>query len=378
MGGSQLNAIELAAAVRDRGHEVIIYASAGMLSDRVAALGLTCVESPEATRLSLPWAKGLISLTKSYVPDLIHTYEWAPSLGAAYSARQFLSTPQIMTVLSMDVPGFLPADVPLIVGTRELADQARWPRIIHVIEPPVDTDADRTVDAEVARQRVGEPADALIISAVCRMTDELGKASGVEAAIEAVSLLSDEFPIRLLIVGDGPALPRIKERAERVNAEVGKPIVKIVGIMSDPSDVYESSDIVLGMGSSILRAMSFSKPVIVQGDRGFIRLLTPQSADDFLWTGFFGRGGGGVSDLLPGIRKLASSPSLRAELGAWNRGFVVSRYSLTHAAYRLERLYRHTAAAPRRRRQAAAYTSQSIARLAKFRVSRALWGRAAL
>ncbi|AZN29017.1 glycosyltransferase [Flaviflexus salsibiostraticola] len=372
MGGSQMNAIELAAAVRDRGHEVVIYASAGALADRVDELGLELVTSPAGNRLSLAWARGLIALTRSFEPDLIHTYEWAPSLGAAYGVRQLLATPQIMTVLSMDVPDFLPADVPLIVGTRALAAQIQWHDDVYVMEPPIDTDADRTGDVEAARRRLGMPADALIISVVCRMTDELGKASGVEAAIDAVSSLAGEFPIRLLVVGDGPALSRIRERAERVNAQAGRLVVECSGQMNDASDAYESADVVVGMGSSILRAMSFGKPVIVQGDTGFTRLLTPETVDEFLWRGFYGIGGNGAADLIPALRSVLSQPSLRSDLSAWNRDLVTARFSLSGAADTLERLYRRVADVPHRRAQSTLSLSQSLARLAKFHISRAV------
>lgn len=371
MGGSQMNAIELAAAVRDRGHEVLIYASDGVLADRVDDLGLDRVASPPGQHLSLAWARGLVALANSVEPDLVHTYEWAPSLGAAY-ARPLLSAPQIMTVLSMDVPDFLPADVPLIVGTGKLASEIDWHGNVHVIEPPIDTGSDRTTDVAAARRRLGQPADALIVSVVCRMTDELGKAGAVLDTIEAVSDLAAEFRMRLLVVGDGPALPRIRERAEQVNASIG-PVIEITGAMNDASDAYECADIVVGMGSSALRGMSFGKPVVVQGDHGFERLLTPETLKSFLWAGFYGSGGNGAHDLTPLLRTLLSSPSRRAQLGSWCRDLVVARFSLASAAERLERLYLDAAGAERGR--SAGSVSLSMARLAKFHIARAVRSR---
>jgi len=377
MGGSQLNAIDLAAAVRDRGHDVVIYASDGVLSHRIDELGLERIASPDGTQLSLPWARDLVTLARAFEPDLIHTYEWAPSLGAAYGARQFLATPQIMTVLSMDVPDFLPADVPLIVGTRQLADGIDWHSRLEVIEPPVDTEADRTRDMTGARRRQEIPPDVFTVSIVCRMTDELGKAAGVEAAIDSVRALASEIAIRLILVGDGPALPRIRQRADQANAAAGRLVVDVRGRLRDPSDIYEASDAVVGMGSSILRAMSFGKPVVVQGDAGFTRLLVPDSVHDFLWAGFYGKGGAGAADLTPILRSLAASEPGRKVLGAWSRQLVVSRFSLSAAADRLEHLYESTVAAPYYWHQSAAHVSASMARLARFRISRAVRNRVA-
>ena len=59
VGGSQLNAIELAAAVRDRGHEVTVFAAeAGPLGETVERLGLPLVLAPRhKKRPSIPIAR---------------------------------------------------------------------------------------------------------------------------------------------------------------------------------------------------------------------------------------------------------------------------------------------------------------------------------
>ena len=59
MGGSQMNAIELAAQAQRDGHQVMVFAPEGPLSQRVAQLGLEQVISPVATRLSLRWMREL-------------------------------------------------------------------------------------------------------------------------------------------------------------------------------------------------------------------------------------------------------------------------------------------------------------------------------
>src|SRR3977135_1025907 len=46
VGGSQLNAVQLAGAIRDRGHEVIVLSEAGPLVERVKKMALEHVELP--------------------------------------------------------------------------------------------------------------------------------------------------------------------------------------------------------------------------------------------------------------------------------------------------------------------------------------------
>ena len=52
---------DLAAAIRDRGHHVMLYASPGPLMDRVHALGLDLTLSGSSARLSVAWAAGLLA-----------------------------------------------------------------------------------------------------------------------------------------------------------------------------------------------------------------------------------------------------------------------------------------------------------------------------
>ena len=65
VGGSQLNALDLAAAVRARGHEVLVHGTPGPLVDRVHELGLEFVEAAPIGRRPSPAAvAGLVRLSR--------------------------------------------------------------------------------------------------------------------------------------------------------------------------------------------------------------------------------------------------------------------------------------------------------------------------
>src|SRR5205807_398251 len=106
IGGSQLNAIQLAGAVRDRGHEVVVVA----------------------------------------------------------------------TILSSSIVPFFPRPIPLLVGTEQLQYAARdagYPRV-NLMEPPVDTDADRPGAGGAAfRARYVPDPDLPLAVMVCRLVPEL-------------------------------------------------------------------------------------------------------------------------------------------------------------------------------------------------------------
>lgn len=369
MGGSQINAIELAATMRDRGHHVLVYAPEGELAQKIEDLGLEHVKSPSGTKMSFAWLRGLAQAISRHDADIVHTYEWATSLSASYAARWLGNATQVMTVLSMDVPRFMPSHVHLIVGTRQLA-AARTERI-SVIEPPIDTVANCSTDVPAARASRGFKNDEVVIAVVCRMTKELDKANGILEAVECVDALAESVPLRFIIAGAGPELQEIRRQAVDVNERHSREVVEIAGNVLDPSPIYESADIVLGMGSSVLRAMAYSKPVVVQGANGFWQLLSEETLETFLWAGFYGDGGGGSAELRGILEQLFGSPETRSRLGRWNRKLVRDHFSLESASDKLEHTYMVARAEPRRKRKAAWSVARSVGGLAKFRLARA-------
>ena len=81
LGGSQLNAIQLAAAVRDRGHEVIVLSEPGLLVERVRAMNLEHIEVPAHRRRPSPGVMGTLArLVRDRGVDVVHGYEWPPIL----------------------------------------------------------------------------------------------------------------------------------------------------------------------------------------------------------------------------------------------------------------------------------------------------------
>ena len=109
LGGSQLNAIQLAAAVRDRGHEVIVLSEPGLLVERVRAMNLEHIEVPaHRRRPSLGMMGTLARLVRDWDVDVVHGYEWPPILEAFYGLRCRRGIPVVGTIMSMSVAPFVP------------------------------------------------------------------------------------------------------------------------------------------------------------------------------------------------------------------------------------------------------------------------------
>jgi glycosyltransferase involved in cell wall biosynthesis len=361
VGGSQINGIELAGRMAALGHEAVVYGPDGDLRPLVAELGLDWEEAPEkGPRLSVRSMARLRRIVRERRIDLIHAYEWAPTMDAAFGPHLIDGVPVVTTVLSPEVPDFVPAAFPMIVGVVELLEEeSRRRPVLHLIEPPVDTelnapvaDAVRTADL---RARFDVQDGEIAVVTVARLVVDL-KREGILAAIEAVGMIGDEHRLRLIVVGDGPVHGELQAAADRVNAGRSRELVTLTGQMLDPRDAYAVADIVLGMGSSALRGMAFAKPLVVQGEKAFWRLLTPESLPFFLDGGWYSLGDGvdGPGRLAGILAPLASDAELRERLGALGREVVVERFSLAAAARTQAAIYAEAVAArstlPRRLR----------------------------
>jgi len=375
MGGSQMNAIELAAAVRDLGHECVVYGRPGVLCERIDELGLEFIESPvPGRRPSARVARSLRQLVRDREFDVIHGYEWPTGLEAYAAALTDGRSRATCTIMSMAVAPFLPRSLPLIVGTQQIAahEMAAGRVTVEVIEPPVDLGHNVAPDPATLdefRSRWGLGGVPLVVC-VSRLADEL-KSEGILTAIDSVASLSRTHPCQLLIVGDGAARDRISRAAEDANRVVGRNAVVLSGELSDPRAAYGAADVALGMGGSALRALAFGKPLIVQGERGFFQTLTPDSLPDFLWQGWYGVGDGietGHQRLERELAPLLVSGQRREQLGVFGRS-VVDGFSLGAAAAKQVAAYENVRSSPTIV-QAGREVAATGSRLVAYKVSR--------
>jgi glycosyltransferase involved in cell wall biosynthesis len=346
LGGTQTNAIELAASVRDEhGWDVTLFAEPGPAAALAQDRGLRLIPAPAAGNHPSPTVmRALRAAVRETRPDLIHAWDWPQCFDAYYGEHLVLGVPLLCTVMGMTVPSFIPRALPTTFGTRELAQQAARTRSgpVQLLEPPVDVDfnAPGAVDDRPFRERFELTDDRFTVAVVSRLVEWL-KLESLLRSIAAVDLLAKEVPIRLLVVGEGTAREQVAERAQEVNDRHGAEVVLLTGGLLDPRPAYSAADLMLGMGGSALRSMAFAKPLVVLGEQGFSRPLDESTSDYFLQHGWYGLGDGDLSPdrIADQVRPLLADPPRRAELGALGRRIVEEHYGLAPAARSLSTLY---------------------------------------
>jgi len=359
--GTVLNAIELAAALRDiHGHEVVLFATPGPMVKLIEEKGLRLVSAPAAHfHPSLSRVRALRDVVRRERPDLIHAWDWSQCLDAYYLEHLLMGIPMVATDMQMTLEGLLPKWLPTTYGTPELVDQARAAghRQLELLLPPVDVrqNAPDVVDPRPFRDRYGVADGDITLVTVSRL-DTWMKAESLRRTIDAVRTLGRDLPVRFMIVGDGDVRADLEPLAARTNAELGRAAVVLTGALLDPRPAYAAADIVVGMGGSALRGMAFAKPVVVVGEQGFSSRFTPETAESFYYRGIYGVGDGSSSNagLVGDIRWLAEHRDQLPALGGFSRQFVVKHFALEAVSAGLAEFFQVAVANPRRFHVAAA------------------------
>ena len=347
MGGSTINAIELAATIRDlHGHDVVLFATPGRMIKLVEERRLRFIAAPDAQfHPTLGLMRALREAVRVVRPDVVHAWEWWQCVDAYYSVHLPMQVPLVVSDMSMSVTRLLPKTVPTTWGTPELVDRARGAgrRRVGLLLPPVDVhlNAPDAADPRSFRAKYGLKDSDITLVTVSRLAAFL-KGESLRRTIDAVRTLGRDLPVRLVIVGDGDARAELERQAQEVNEELGRAAVLFTGMLLDPRPAFAAADIVIGMGTSALRGMAFGKPAVIVGEHGFSAPFTPETADRFYYMGMYGLGDGSPDNgrLISQLRTLAEQRHALTALGEFSREFVVRHFSLEQVSATLAAFYR--------------------------------------
>jgi glycosyltransferase EpsD len=212
-------------------------------------------------------------------------------------------------------------DITVTINRWDHHAALRWlrsPRARYVPGVGVDTDRFRPAGRSVRdgmRRRLGVPEGACVVTYVAEFIPRKQHRWLLDSL---VPLLAERPELHVLLVGNGPLVPVVRERVQGLQ---GGERVKLLGFRSDIAEILQASDIAVstsrheGLPMGVAEAMATGLPVVVSDDRGHRDLVTQGES------GFIVRQGE-RHGLTLSLRTLLDDAILRARMGAQARTAV--------------------------------------------------------
>ena len=217
-------------------------------------------------------------------------------------------------------------------GVREHFAQQGFPQEkCAVVHNGIDLSAAPAVTMDEMRSRFGIPPNACVIGTVCSLIP----LKRVELLIEAMARLRPtvSVPLRCLVVGDGPELPRLRSLAETRGLASD---CLFAGFQPDALSHINAMDIFVlastqeGLPRTILEAMLLGKPVVASNVTGSRELVVDGETGRLFPSG--------DAEALAGcLRGLIPDADLRARMGSRGQERVRRNFSIENYVQGVER-----------------------------------------
>ena len=356
-GGSGVVAGELGRQLAQRGHSVHFIADAPPFRfPRFAALvhyhEVVVPEYPPIRHLyTLALAAKMAEVSRRFGLDILHVHYALPHTAAALLARSILgnpSRPRLVTTLHGTDVTLLGSDPSLHEATALCIGSSHAVTTVSQFlktaastlfpgGPPLEVIPNFVDRAECCATRNPRPAAAQELLLV-----HLSNFRSVKRPVDTVRILAAVNavrPARLLLIGDGPEMPRVLSEVERLAL---RDRVQLVGNQIDvqkllsPCDVFLLPSAAEGFGLAALEAMACGVPAVTSDAGGLAELIEN------------GQGGyavavGDLESMAARVLEIAADPATlesqraaaRARAARFDAGIIVPLY---------ENLYRRTLA----------------------------------
>ena len=346
-GGAETHIFELASALSERGHEIVVASSGGEIAKRLTDKKIRHVCLPLNSKRPIRLIYSLARLRRMIAEgdfDVIHVH----SRIAALLCRLSLPKSDRPTVVSTVHAHFKvspllrrlsfwgQASVAVSEDLREyLCEEYLVPKDeVRVIPNAIDTERFSSCPERSSKKTP-------VILFASRLDSDCSLGATLLCRI-APRLAKRYSGVKILIAGGGKSLSRISATARRVNEGLGYECIKPLGQVSDMPSLFTSADIFVGVSRAALEAMSCCLPVILCGNEGFMGIVDSKNVNEAEKTNFCCRG----SELPDSINLFESvsalldmSPADRRRLGEHLREHVCRHHAPLALAEHTEEFY---------------------------------------
>jgi glycosyltransferase involved in cell wall biosynthesis len=351
--GGQNQVLITAMGLRSLGHRTMIVAhSEGVLKER-AAEGLDVIELAPRSEMDLGAAWRLSRLLKRLRPEIVHAHDpHAVAMSAlALSMSTLSSPPPLIASRRVDfhirrntLSRWKYRQVDLFICASEairqmlVSDGIAQERTVTVHEG-IDIDHVRAAPKAKVHEEFWLPHDAPVVGNVAALVPHKGQRYLIDAAPLVLRHVPDA---RFIIAGDGELRPQLERQIKEHRLEKH---VFLAGFRPDvlslhrAFDVFVMSSVTEGLGTSLLDAMAWGKPIVgtTAGgipevvEHGVTGLLVPPRDPEAL---------------AKGIVAFLKDPDMRQRFGAAAFARVRERFSAERMVQDTLRVYQRVAQRP--------------------------------
>ncbi|MDR3278348.1 MAG: polysaccharide pyruvyl transferase CsaB [Oscillospiraceae bacterium] len=364
IGGAETHIVELARALKRRGHEVAIASGGGVYARDIQAAGIPHHLAPMNARSPAKLAKSyflLRRLIKKWRPDIVHAHARIPAFlcGLLQKTGRFRFVTTAHGVFKVDgVLRFLSNWGRKTIAVSEdikryLMENYGVPeRDIFVTINGIDTEKfSPGVPPENVRRELGLAPGAPVICHVSRLDDAASLIA--RQLVTLAPRLARALPgVKILIAGGGDIFEELAEKARETNLAAGYGAVVMPGARTDIEEILAAGDVFVGVSRAALEALASGKPTVMAGNAGFLGLFEPSRQAAAAETNFTCRGCAASTEELLFDELLRCfrdcTPEYLAELSSFGVELVRRDYSVSRMTDDCERAY-GAAASPRHR-----------------------------
>lgn len=344
IGGAETHVLELACELQRRGFHVVVASNGGVYEKDLQAAGVKHYKLPLHNRNIMNMIasyRGLKHIIKTEKIDIVHGHARIPSFLCGLLQKK-MKFPFITTAhWVFKVNGLLRNMTNWGQKTIAVSNDIKQYLIenygvpasdISVTINGIDTNKfSGNVDASSVEAEFHLAPDRTRVVYVSRMDADRSLVAHQLVSL-APKLVKEIENLELVIVGGGDDFESLQEETEKMNVQLGRPVIKLTGARTDINKFIQTGAIFVGVSRSALEAMAAAKPVIIAGNEGYIGIFDESKLEESIRSNFCCRGCRAPSaellyaDLIQLLKN--ASPEELSALGAYARQTILEHYSV--------------------------------------------------
>ncbi|MBO5452540.1 MAG: polysaccharide pyruvyl transferase CsaB [Clostridia bacterium] len=346
IGGAETHVLELSAALKSRGVEVLIASNGGIYTNELEKMGIKHYNLPLHNKKIGNMIKsyfGLKKIIKTEKPDVVHGHARIPSfiLGLLNKTMGFNFVTTAHWVF--DTSGILKYVTNWGYRTVAVSEDIKTYLIDNYNVPSQDITV--TIngintekfapgqDKKAIIAELGLKEDTIKIVYISRLDES--RSLVAKHLLDVADDIKEKHNVEIIIVGGGDDMNNIEAITYEVNKKAENKFVFLTGARTDIDRFVALADVFIGVSRSALEAMSGAVPVIVAGNEGYIGIFDEDKLDDCISTNFCCRGMEASSPqrlLKDVLSVLEMNDEEKSRIGTYGRNIILKHYSVDKMA----------------------------------------------